>query len=120
MYIKKYWENKEQRAKQAQAHTREMEEKHKEKIAEAVKQTKIYGTTFVSLKYKLTDRGKYFIKVDKWYPSSQICHHCGKVHKEMKDLSIRTMNCFCGMVMDRDQNSAKNIRKEDLRILKNM
>lgn len=79
-----------------------------------------YGMFLSMLEYKLMERGKYFVKVDKWYPSSQICHNCGKIHKEMKDLSIRTMNCSCGMVMDRDQNSAINIRKEGLQILKNM
>ena len=71
------------------------------------------------LEYKLKDSGKYFVKVDKWYPSSQICHYCGARHPEMKDLSIRIMRCSCGLLMNRDQNAAINIRNEGLRILKN-
>ena len=76
-----------------------------------------YGLFLNMLEYKLYDRGKYFIKVDKWFPSSQICNHCGTVHTEMKDLSIRTMRCDCGFVLDRDHNAALNIKKEGLRLL---
>ena len=36
----------------------------------------------------------------------------------MKDLSIRTMKCDCGLVISRDQNAAINIKNEGLRILK--
>ena len=77
-----------------------------------------YGMFLNMLNYKLADRGKHFIKVDKWFPSSQICNCCGKVHTEMKDLSIRTIHCNCGLVLDRDHNAALNIKKEGLRILK--
>ena len=78
-----------------------------------------YGMFLNMLEYKLKDRGKYFVKVDKWYPSSQICHYCGARHPEMKDLSIRIMRCSCGLLMNRDQNAAINIRNDGLRILKN-
>lgn len=75
-------------------------------------------SSFVSmLEYKLNERGKYLIKVDKWYPSSQMCHACGTLHPEMKDLKIRTMRCDCGLVIGRDQNAAINILNEGLRIL---
>ena len=77
-----------------------------------------YGMFLNMLNYKLADRGKHFIKVDKWFPSSQICNCCGKVHTEMKDLSIRTIHCNCGLALDRDHNAALNIKKEGLRILK--
>ena len=77
-----------------------------------------YGMFLNMLEYKLKDRGKYFVKVDKWYPSSQICHCCGARHPEMKDLSIRIMRCSCGLLMNRDQNAAINIKNEGLRILK--
>ena len=76
-----------------------------------------YGMFLDMLEYKLANRGKYLVKVDKWYPSSQICHCCGKRHPEMKDLKIRTMRCECGCVMDRDRNAAMNIKKEGLHIL---
>ena len=76
-----------------------------------------YGMFLKMLEYKLADRGKYFVKVDKWFPSSQICHKCGSQHPEMKDLKIRVMDCDCGLHIDRDQNAAINIRNEGLRLL---
>lgn len=76
-----------------------------------------YGMFLNMLEYKLAERGKYFVKVDKWFPSSQLCHCCGTLHKEMKDLSIRTLRCDCGAIIGRDQNAAINIRNEGLRIL---
>lgn len=76
-----------------------------------------YGMFLSMLEYKLAERNKYFVKVDKWFPSSQICHCCGAVHHEMKDLRLRAMNCSCGLIMDRDQNAAINIKQEGLRLL---
>ena len=76
-----------------------------------------YGMFLSMLEYKLTDRNKYLVKVDKWFPSSQICHCCGTLHLEMKDLTIRTMKCDCGLTISRDQNAAINILQEGLRLL---
>ena len=76
-----------------------------------------YGMFLSMLKYKLSDRNKYLVKVDKWFPSSQICHCCGTLHPEMKDLTIRTMKCDCGLTISRDQNAAINILREGLRLL---
>lgn len=76
-----------------------------------------YGLFLNLLEYKLKDRNKKFIKIDKWYPSSQICSNCRKTHKKMRDLSIRTLECECGFSMSRDINAAINIKKEGLRIL---
>ena len=76
-----------------------------------------YGMFLSMLEYKLSERNKYLVKVDKWFPSSQICHCCRKVHPEMKNLTIRTMKCDCGLVISRDQNAAINILREGLRIL---
>ncbi len=77
-----------------------------------------YGIFLNLLEYKLNDRGKYFIKVDKYYPSSQMCHRCGIIHSEMKDLSKRIFTCDCGLSINRDLNAAINIKKEGLRLLK--
>ena len=77
-----------------------------------------YGIFLSMLEYKLSDRNKYLVKADEWFPSSQICHCCGALHPEMKDLAVRTMKCECGLVMSRDQNAAINILNEGLRILK--
>ena len=76
-----------------------------------------YGMFLMMLEYKLSDRGKYFVKVDKWYPSSQLCYACGKQHKEMKNLLTRQFVCECGYKNDRDTNAALNIKKEGLRLL---
>ena len=76
-----------------------------------------YGMFLSMLEYKLSDRNKYLVKVDKWFPSSQICHCCGSIHPEMKDLAIRTMACDCGLTIGRDQNAAINILHEGLRVL---
>ncbi len=75
-----------------------------------------YGMFLNMLDYKLRDRGKYFVRIDKWYPSSQICSHCGRIHK--LGLNERTYRCECGLIIDRDLNAAINIRNEGLRILK--
>ena len=76
-----------------------------------------YGMFLSMLEYKLSERNKYLVKVDKWFPSSQICHCCGTIHPEMKNLTIRTMKCDCGLTISRDQNAAINILKEGLRLL---
>ena len=76
-----------------------------------------YGMFLSMLEYKLLERNKYLIKVDKWFPSSQICHCCGTLHPEMKDLAIRKMICDCGLTISRDQNAAINILNEGLRLL---
>ena len=69
------------------------------------------------LAYKLEDKGGRLVKVDKYYPSSQICSCCGARHPEMKELKRRVMECQCGNRMDRDHNAAKNIKTEGLRLL---
>ena len=76
-----------------------------------------YGMFLSMLEYKLSDRNKYLVKVSKWFPSSQICHCCGSLHPEMKNLQIRKMTCDCGLTISRDQNAAINILNEGLRLL---
>ena len=75
-----------------------------------------YGMFLNMLGYKLADRGKYFVKVDKWYPSSQLCSCCGKQKK--LTLTDRIYECDCGLTINRDHNAAINIKNEGLRILK--
>ena len=76
-----------------------------------------YGMFLRFLEYKLHDRGKIFIKVSRWFPSSQICHECGKVDPELKDMRIRHWTCpVCGSEHDRDINAAINILQEGLRL----
>ena len=69
------------------------------------------------LAYKQADKGHYFIKIDKYYPSSQMTHCCGVRCPEMKDLRRRYIVCpGCGKRYDRDHNSAINIRMEGYRM----
>jgi putative transposase len=74
-----------------------------------------YGMFLSMLEYKLNDRGKYFIKIDKWYPSSQLCSCCGS--RKKLTLQERIYKCNCGLTMDRDLNAAINIKNEGLRLL---
>ena len=74
-----------------------------------------YGMFISMLDYKLRLRGKYLVKIDRWFPSSQICHCCGSIKKlSLKD---RVYRCECGYTGDRDHNAAINILNEGLRIL---
>ncbi len=55
------------------------------------------------------------IVVEKWYPSTQICSHCGERHKMTE--RERTYICdSCGVTIDRDMNASINIENEGLRI----
>jgi len=77
-----------------------------------------YGMFLNMLDYKLHDRGGILIKVDKWFPSSQLCHVCGTKHSELKDLSIREWICpDCGTHHNRDHNAAINIKNQGLIML---
>lgn len=76
-----------------------------------------YGLFLKYLEYKLNDRNKQFIKVDKFFPSTKTCSCCGNIVKSIP-LSQRTYFCdVCGNTLDRDINAAINIKKEGLRLL---
>lgn len=53
--------------------------------------------------------GRTVKRIDRWYPSSQICSQCG--HRDgWKPLAIREWECpQCGIRLDRDWNAALNI-----------
>ena len=76
-----------------------------------------WGAFAVMLAYKAERKGKKLIRIDKWFPSSQMCHECGSLNKKTKDTSIRDWTCpVCGHHHDRDENAARNIKTEAVRI----
>lgn len=69
--------------------------------------------------YKANWHGREMVKIDRFFPSSQICSECGAKWDGTKDLSVRKWKCpECGKIHDRDYNAAKNILTEGLRCLK--
>ena len=76
-----------------------------------------FGRFREMLSYKLEERGKRLIRIDRFYPSSKRCSVCGRIKKELR-LDERIYICACGNCMDRDINAAVNIREEGRRMLK--
>ena len=69
------------------------------------------------LEYKTKWKGKKLYKIDTFYPSSQICSHCGYKNKKLKNLSIREYNCpNCNYELARDINALVNIMFEGLKL----
>ena len=68
------------------------------------------------LAYKAQWYGRTFVQVDRFYPSSRLCHNCGHKCDELR-LSEREWMCeSCGASHDRDVNAALNILDEALRL----
>jgi len=61
------------------------------------------------LKIKCDNQNIELRIVDKFYPSSKLCHHCGSIKKDLK-LSDRVYRCKCGYIEDRDRNAALNLK----------
>jgi putative transposase len=69
------------------------------------------GEFFRQLDYKKNIWNNEISKVDRFFPSSQLCSSCG--NRKKLSLSERVYNCNqCGVSIDRDVNAAKNIRTE--------
>ena len=77
-------------------------------LSKAVASQKFYEFR-IKLKTKCDDNGIELRIVDRWYPSSKLCHCCGFIKKDLK-LSDRIYRCNCGYVEDRDFNASLNLR----------
>ncbi|WP_369412873.1 RNA-guided endonuclease TnpB family protein [Oceanobacillus alkalisoli] len=68
------------------------------------------------LEYKAEWYDRELIKIDRWYPSSQLFSACGHQNGK-KPLQIREWTCpNCLATHDRDINVSKNILNEGLRL----
>ena len=73
------------------------------------------GEVLRQLEYKTKWNNKRLIKINNYYPSSQICNSCGTKNKNMKDISVREYKCEkCGNIIDRDINASINILYEGI------
>ena len=77
-------------------------------LSKAVASQKFYEFR-TKLKIKCAEYGIELRVVDRWYPSSRICHCCSCIKKDLK-LSDRIYRCTCGYIEDRDLNAARNLR----------
>ena len=86
------------------------------KLAESIQELN-FGEFKRMLEYKTNWYGRKLVFVDRFYPSSKTCNHCGYVNKKLK-LSDRQWICpDCGEIIERDYNAALNIRDEGIRLI---
>ena len=86
------------------------------KIAESIQELN-FGEFRRMLEYKSKWYGRNLVFVDRFYPSSKTCNHCGYINKTLK-LSDRQWICpDCGRIIERDYNAALNIRDEGIRLI---
>lgn len=70
------------------------------------------------LEYKALWNERVYLKINRYYPSSQLCNICGYKNTDTKDLGIRFWECpECHTKHDRDKNASINILKEGIKLV---
>ena len=86
------------------------------KLANSIQEMN-FGEFKRMLEYKAKWYSKKIVFVDRFYPSSKTCNHCGYINKKLK-LSDRQWVCpDCGDIIERDYNAALNIKDEGIRLI---
>lgn len=68
-----------------------------------------WGELVRQLAYKCQWYGRTLVKIDRWFPSSKRCGHCGHIVESLP-LDIREWDCpKCETHHDRDINAARNL-----------
>lgn len=75
-----------------------------------------WGELVRQLTYKADWYGKKVIKIDRYFPSSKTCSHCGYVNGNLS-LNMRDWDCpRCQTHLDRDWNASQNILRQGLNL----
>lgn len=86
------------------------------KLAESISEVN-WGEFRRILTYKAAWHGRQLVFIDRFYPSSKRCNHCGYINKGLT-LKDRLWVCpECGSLINRDYNAALNILEEGERII---
>lgn len=77
------------------------------------------GRFLTLLESKAHRAGRTFVRVDRYFPSTRLCSACGALTgpQGLEGLKIRSWECGCGAVHDRDANAEVNIRREGRRLV---
>ncbi len=76
-----------------------------------------WGRFLLMLEYKARRYGRPFVRIHRFFPSSQRCATCG-LSGGPQPLHVRVRICTgCGARLERDLNAARNIKAEGLRML---
>ncbi len=77
-----------------------------------------WGELFRQLEYKCEWYGRTLVEIDRFFPSSKRCNHCGFVIDKLP-LSVRSWDCpSCKTTgIDRDINAAENILAAGLAVI---
>jgi putative transposase len=68
------------------------------------------------LEYKCKWKGRQLVIIDRYFPSSKTCNHCGYINQELT-LNVREWECpQCNSKLDRDLNASINILQQGLNI----